>query len=66
MLSVTWNFAHYSWNHKGMICFEETGVKVTFKTLLCPNYSRKIVQVDFSNENRILYMVNDRTKVFIE
>ena len=49
-----------------MICFEETGVKVTFKTLLCPYYYRTIVQVDFSDENRILYMVNKRTKVFIE
>ena len=37
-----------------------------FKTLLCPYNHRKIVQVDFTNENRILYMVNDRTKVFID
>ena len=44
----------------------ETGVKVTFKTLLCPYDHRKIVQVDFSDENRILYMINDRTEVFIE
>ena len=49
-----------------MICFEETVVKVTFKTLLCPYYHRTIVQVDFSDENRILYMVNKRTEVFIE
>ena len=33
-MSVTWNCSHDSWNHEGMICFEETGVKVTFKTLL--------------------------------
>ena len=48
-----------------MICFEETGVKVTFKTLLSPYCHRKIVQADSSNENRILFMVNDRTEVFI-
>ena len=64
-MSVTWNCSHDSWNHEGMICFEETGVKVTFKTLLSPYCHRKIVQVDFSNENRILFMVNDRTEVFI-
>ena len=46
--------------------FKETGVKVTFKTLLCRYDHRKIVQVDFTDENRILYMVNDRTEVFIE
>ena len=63
--SVTWNCSHDSWNHEGMICFEETGVKVTFKTLLSPYCQRKIVQADFSNENRILSMVNDRTEVFI-
>ena len=33
----------------------ETGVKVTFRTLLCTYDHRKIVQVDFTNENRILY-----------
>ena len=44
----------------------EKQVSVTFKTLLCPYDHRKIVQVDFTDENRILYMVNDRTKVFIE
>ena len=41
-------------------------VSVTFKTLLCPYDHRKIVQVDFTDENRIVYMVNDRIKVFIE
>ena len=41
-------------------------VSVTFKTLLCPYDHRKIVQVDFTDENRILYMVNDRTEVFID
>ena len=46
--------------------FRETGVKVTFKTSLCPYNHRKIVQVDFTDENRILYMINDRTEVFIE
>ena len=43
----------------------ETGVKVTFRTLLCTYDHRKIVQVDFTNENRILYMINDRTKVLL-
>ena len=65
-MSVTWNCPHDSRNHEGMICFEETGVKVTFKTLLCHYYHRTIVQVDFSDENRIVSMVNERTKVFIE
>ena len=65
-MSVTWNCPHDSRNHEGNFCFEETGVQVTFKTLLCPYYHRTIVQVDFSDENRILYMVNKRTEVFIE
>ena len=43
----------------------ETGVKVTFRTLLCTYDHRKIVQVDFTNENRILYMINDRTEVLL-
>ena len=64
-MSVTWNCPHDSWNYD-LTCFEETSVKVTFKTLLCPYYHRKIAQVNFSDKNRILYMVNDRTKVFIE
>ena len=34
--------------------------------LLCPYDHRKIVQVDFTDKNRILDMVNDRTEVFIE
>ena len=38
---------------------------MTFKTLLCPYDHRKIVQVDFTDENRILYMINDRTKVLL-
>ena len=62
-MSVTWNCPRDSWNHDGTFCFKETGVKVT---LLCPYNHRKIVQVDFTDENRILYMVNDRTEVFIE
>ena len=33
--------------------FEEKIVKVTFKTSLRPYYHRKIVRVDFSDENRI-------------
>ena len=65
-MSVTWNCPHSSWNHDGTLHFKETGVNVTFKTLLCPYNHRKIVQVDFTDENRILYMVNDRTEVFIE
>ena len=64
-MSVTRNCSHDSWNHEGTICFKETGVKVTFKTLLSPYLHRKIVQADFSNENGILFMVNDRTEVFI-
>ena len=44
---------------------KKRGVKVTFKTLLCPYYHRKIVQVDFTDENRILYMINDRTEVLL-
>ena len=65
-MSVTWNCSHDSWNHEGMNCFEETGVKVTFKTYFnLLTVIEKIVQVDFSNENRILFMVNDRTEVFI-
>ena len=43
----------------------ETGVKVTFRTLLCTYDHRKIVQVDFTDENRILYMINDRTEVLL-
>ena len=58
-MSVTWNCSHDSQNHEGMICFEETGLKVTFKTLLCPYCLRKIVQADFSTKNKILFMVND-------
>ena len=50
----------------GTFRFKETGVKVTFKTLLCPYDHRKIVLVDFTDKNRILDMVNDRTEVFIE
>ena len=68
-MSVTWNCPHDSWNYEGMTCFEETSVKVTFKTLLCPYYHRKIAQVNFSDKKRILYILNrikDRTKVFIE
>ena len=41
-------------------------VSVTFKTLLCPYDHRKIVQVDVTDENRILYMVHNKTEVFIE
>ena len=65
-MSVTWNCPHDSQNHDGTFLFKETGVKETFKTLLCPYNHRKTTQVDLSNENRILYMVNDRTEVFIE
>ena len=36
------------------------------KISFCPYDHRKIVQVDFTDENRILYMVNDRTEVFID
>ena len=43
----------------------ETGVKVTFRTLLCTYDHTKIVQMDFTNENRILYMINDRTEVLL-
>ena len=43
----------------------ETGVKVTFRTLSCTYDHRKIVQVDFTDENRILYMINDRTEVLL-
>ena len=50
----------------GTFPFKETGVKVTFKTLLCPYDHRKIVLVDFTDKNRILNMVNDRAEVFIE
>ena len=64
-MSVTWNCPHDSRNHDGTFCFKETGVKVTFKTLLCPYDHRKIVQVDFTDENRILYMINDRTEVLL-
>ena len=65
-MSVTWNCPHDSRNHEGTFRFKETGVKVTFKTLLCPYDHRKIVLVDFTDKNRILDMVNDRTEVFIE
>ena len=60
---LSWNCPHDSRNHDGTFRFKETGVKVTFKTLLCHYNHRKIVQVDFTDENRILYMVNDRTEV---
>ena len=63
---VTWNCPHDSRSHDGTFHFRETGVKVTFKTSLCPYNHRKIVQVDFTDENRILYMINDRTEMFIE
>ena len=53
-MSVTWNCPRDSRNHDGAFYFKETGVKVTFKTLLCPYNHRKIVQVDFTDENRIL------------
>ena len=66
VMSVIWNCPHDSRNHDGTFCFRETGVKVTFKTLLCPYDHRKIVQVDFTDKNRILDMVNDRTEVFFE
>ena len=49
-MSVTWNCPHDSWNHDVTFRFKETGVKVTFKTLLCPYDHRKIVQVDFTDE----------------
>ena len=32
-LYMTWNCPHDSKNHEDIICFEETSVKVTFKTL---------------------------------
>ena len=64
-MSVTWNCPRDSRNHDGTFRFRETGVKVTFKTLLCPYNHRKIVQMDFTDENRILYMINDRTKVLL-
>ena len=64
-MSVTWNCPHDSRNHDSTFRFKETSVKVTFKTLLCPYNHRKIVRVDFT-ENRILYMINDRTEMFIE
>ena len=64
-MSETWNCPHDSRNHDGTFRFKETGVKVTFKTSLCPYDHRKIVQVDFTDENRILYMINDRTKVLL-
>ena len=64
-MSVTWNCPHDSQNHDGPFCFKETGVKVTFKTLLCPYDHRKIVQVDFTDENRILYVINDRNEVLL-
>ena len=54
-MSVTWNCPHDSRNHDGTFHFRETGVKATFKTSLCPYNHRKIVQVDFTDENRILY-----------
>ena len=60
-MSVTWNCPHDSRNHEGTFRFKETGVKVTFKTY----DHRKIVQVDFTDENRILYMINDRTEVLL-
>ena len=66
VMSVTWNCPHDSRNHDGTFRFRETGVKVTFKTSLCPDNHRNIVQVDFTDENRILYMINDRTEMFIE
>ena len=66
VMSVRWNCPHDSRSHDGTFCFRETGVKVTFKTLLCPYDHRKIVQVDFTDKNRILDMVNDRTEVFFE
>ena len=66
VMSVTWNCPHDSRNHDGTFHFRETGVKVTFKTSLCPYNHRKIVRVDFTDENRILYMINDRTEMFIE
>ena len=56
---------HDSRNHDSTFRFKETSVKVTFKTLLCPYDHRKIVQVDFTDENRILYMINDRTEVLL-
>ena len=31
-LYMTWNCPHDSKNHEDMICFEETGGKMTFKT----------------------------------
>ena len=49
-MSVTWNCPHDSWNHDGTFRFKETGVKVTFKTLLCPYDHRKIVLVDFTEK----------------
>ena len=60
-MSVTWN----SRNHDSTFRFKEKGVKVTFKTLLCPYDHRKIVQVDFTDENRILYVINDRNEVLL-
>ena len=64
-MSETWNCPHDSRNHDGTVRFKETSVKVTFETLLCTYDHRKIVQVDFTDENRILYMINDRTKVLL-
>ena len=40
-MSVTWNCPHDSQNHDGTFLFKETGVKETFKTLLCPYNHRK-------------------------
>ena len=66
VMSVTWNCPHDSGSHDGTFRFKETGVKVTLKTLLCPYDHKKIVQVDFTDENRILSMVSNKTEVFIE
>ena len=34
LMSVTWNCPHDSQSHDGTFRFKETGVKVTFKTIM--------------------------------
>ena len=34
VMSVTWNCPHDSQSHDGTFRFKETGVKVTFKTIM--------------------------------
>ena len=60
VMSVTWNCPHDF--------FEETGVKVTFKTLLCPyTVIEKLCRWIFLMKIEFyICLVNDRTEVFIE